>query len=320
MREVELAAAAVERLFSGLATPAREIEAAVAPFRLQLVPLSGAVRASGDPAGLILARDILHYVGEALKTTGGLSDQMIRETAAAAIENALKHDLAFRLTGLPHAVRPMSLSQVAFMEALLHDRHELIFGVGPTGTGKTHLAVAAGVTLVAEERFKSFIVTRPRVRLEGEVMTPALRAETAYDEQLTPIEDVLHELIGHDELKRMIDHGLIQILPLGRLRGRSFNDAFVLIDEAQNMTVRNMRMALTRLGRASRMVVTGDPRQVDLPSEETSGLLHILRLISGTDLALIHRFSNQQIIRNDLVARLEALYSQGDSPEVRAAA
>lgn len=161
----------------------------------------------------------------------------------------------------------MSLSQAAFMNAMLSGHRSLIFGVGPTGTGKTHLAIAAGLNQVAESRFKTLVITRPRVRLEGEIMTPELHAETAYNEQLTPIEDELYALIGRADTRRQIDQGLIEIMPLGRMRGRTFNETFVVVDEAQNMTVRKMRMAVTRLGRGSRMVVTGDPVQNDLPGD-----------------------------------------------------
>jgi phosphate starvation-inducible protein PhoH and related proteins len=320
-QDIDLAPQQVERLFSGLESPIHEIERAAGPFQLQITQRPGGAHVTGDAVGIAVGAAALRHLSQALSTAAfDLGVEAIRGEIAAAIENELKHDLAFRLVGLPHAVRPMSLSQVAFMNTLLHASRPLIFGVGPAGTGKTYLAVAAGLSLVAEQRFKCLIITRPRVLLEGEIMTPALRAETTYDEQLTPIEDVLHDLIGPDELKQQVAHGLIQIMPLGRMRGRTFNESYVLIDEAQNMTVRKMRMALTRLGRDTRMVVTGDPRQVDLNGDEPSGLIHILRLISGTDLALIHRFQNQEIIRNDVVAQIEALYAREDTPETRAAA
>ena len=153
--------------------------------------------------------------------------------------------------------------------------------------------------------------------LEGEIVTPALRSETVYDDQLVAIEDALSDLLGHDEMRRRIDHGLIEILPLGRLRGRTFNECVIVIDEAQNMTIQKMRMALTRLGRGSRMIVTGDPDQSDLAADEPSGLNHILSLICDTDLALIHRFNVHQIVRNDLVAKIETLYSRSYEPAFR---
>jgi phosphate starvation-inducible PhoH-like protein len=308
----------VEHLFSRSDAPGRHIELAVRPYRLQIIPQYGGVRLAGDEVAVTLAEKIMERIGAALLATGHVDEALIRDTAVSVIQDTLKHDLAYRLSGLRQELRPMSLSQVAFMNAVLLADRSLIFGVGPTGTGKTHLAIAAGLNLVAESRFKCLIITRPHVMMEGEVMTPELCAETANDEQLTPLEDVLHELIGNAETRRLIDQGVIKIMPLGRMRGRTFNPSFILLDEAQNMNVRKMRMAVTRLGLASCMVVTGNPVQNDLLSGETSGLTHLLRLIAGTDLALVHQFQNHEIIRGDLAARLEALYSQEDGVDMRA--
>jgi len=263
---------------------------------------------------------MMEPIGAALRAPGRVDEALIRDTVATVVKNALKHELSYSLAGLRGALHPMSLSQTAFMSTMLSGHRSLIFGVGPTGTGKTHLAIAAGLNQVAESQFKKLVITRPRVRLEGEIMTPELRAETTYSEQLTPIEDELHALIGRADTRRRIEQGLIEIMPLGRMRGRTFNETFIVVDEAQNMTVRNMRMAVTRLGRGSRMVVTGDPVQNDLPSGETSGLTHLLGMIAGTDLALVHQFQNVEIIRNDLVARIETLYSHEYDLDRRAAA
>ena len=318
--DAELPQRCVEALTSGADAPGRRIELAVRPYHLEITPQSGAVRLAGDEVAVTLAAKMMEPIGAAFRATGRADEALIRDTAAAVIQKALKHELSYNLAGVRSALRPMSLSQAAFMNAMLFSPRSLIFGVGPTGTGKTHLAIAAGLNHVAESRFKSLVITRPRVRQEGEIMTPELRAETAYNEQLTPIEDELHALIGREDTRRRIDQGLIEIMPLGRIRGRTFNETFVVVDEAQNMTVRKMRMAVTRLGRGSCMVVTGDPVQNDLPSDETSGLTHLLGMIAGTDLAVVHQFQNIEIIRNDLVARIETLYSREDDVGIPAAA
>lgn len=307
-----------ERLISGPGAPTRRIEQAVRPFRVQFAPRSDGMGVSGDKIGVTLAAAILEKIAETLRS-GGSHEGLIEEAIASVVGHALKFDLAYRLKGINQAVRPMSLSQVGFMNTLLFSERSLIFGIGPTGTGKTHLAIAAGLSLLAEGRVKSLVLTRPRIMLEGETMTAALRAETAYDEQLTPIDDELRHLIGHEEIRQLTERGLIEIMPLGRMRGRTFNDCFIVVDEAQNMTVAKMRMAVTRMGRNSRMVVTGDPAQIDLFGDEASGLTHLLQLIAGTDLAAIHHFETYQIIRDPLVARLETLYSEAGA-EMRAAA
>jgi phosphate starvation-inducible PhoH-like protein len=302
-----------------LNAPGRHIEEAVRPFSLQITQQDGGVKFAGDDLAVTLANEMMVQLSAAQPTTGDLGEALIRDTAAAVVQDALKHDLPYRLPGIPQVLRPMSLSQVAFMNTVLPADRSLIFGVGPTGTGKTYLAIAAGLSHVTQARFKRLIITRPHVMMEGEIMTPALNTETADDEQLALIKDALHELIGVAETRRLIDQGLVEIMPLGRMRGRTFNQSFIVVDEAQNMTVRKMRMVVTRLGRASCMVITGNPEQNDLRGDETSGLTHLLNLIAGTDLAVVHRFQNQEIIRTELVARIETLYAQEDRTGMRAA-
>ena len=319
-QDIELPAQSARTLFAGPGAAGHNIQRAVMPFRVGISPVPGGIRMTGDEIAVSLVVEMMRRIEEATKAGQAISEPMVNAVALSAVHDALKHELAFRLNGIHSAVRPMSLSQVAFMNAMLSSDRPLIFGVGPTGTGKTHLAIAAGLNLIADKHFKSMVVTRPRGMLEGDIMTAALRAETVYDEQLTPIEDELRELIGRDETRRQIEHGLLEITPLGRMRGRSFNECFILVDEAQNMGKKMMRMALTRLGRNSRMVVTGDPAQVALAGDDPSGLPHILKHIAGTDIALVHQFQNHQIIRNATVARIEAIYSSEDDPEIRAAA
>lgn len=319
-QDIELHPQRAQILFSGADAAGRNILSAVMPFRVTVSPVAGGVRLSGDEIGVSLVIEMLKRIEEVAKEGQLINEPTVTSLAATTVQDALKHELAFRLNGIHSAVRPMSLSQVAFMNAMLFSERPLIFGIGPTGTGKTHLAIAAGLSLIADMHFKSMVVTRPRGMLEGDVMTAALRAETVYDEQLTPVEDELRDLVGRDETRRLIEHGLLEITPLGRMRGRSFNECFILIDEAQNMDKKMMRMALTRLGRSSRMVVTGDPAQVALAGDEPSGLPHILKHVAGTDIALVHQFQNRQIIRNPTVARIEEIYSSEDAPEFRAAA
>lgn len=318
-RDVALAPQLVERLTSGRDSPARYIEYSLRPYRVQITSGPGVLRVVGDEIAVTLAASIAEKIAEMVQAANAGHGNLVAEATTAVIENALKFELAYRLKGINQAVRPMSLSQVCFMNTLLHSDRSLLFGVGPTGTGKTHLAIAAGLSLVAEGKFKSLVITRPRVLLEGETMTPALRAETAYDEQLTPIDDELRHLVSAHEVQRLAEAGLLEITPLGRMRGRTFNDSFIVIDEAQNMTVGKMRMAVTRMGRNSRMVLTGDPAQVDLVGDQVSGLTHLLQLIAGTDLAMVHRFETYQIIRNPVVAQLEALYSRESDERARMA-
>lgn len=288
---------------------ARAIEAALRPYACALAVDADGVTASGDSIAVTLAGEAVERL-QAVVDSGHVDEAGLRRALQACIDNALRHDLSFRLIGIAQALRPMSLSQVAFMNALLNAQHALILGVGATGTGKTHLAIAAGLNALARGKVKMLVATRPHVLFEGESVTASIRAETSDDDQLAPLEDELVSLLGHEDVRKLKEREQLLLTPLGRMRGRTFNEAFIVIDEAQNLTVRKMRMAVTRMGRGSRMVITGDPTQVDLHEDEPSGLAHLLGLVRGSDIALVHEFERPNIIRNDVVARLEALYAR----------
>lgn len=293
----------------------KRIESALHPYRFELTATRAGLQVSGDDAAVLLASKILERFAVLLREKQSPDTASLRDLIASVVDNALRHELAFRLKGLSHPVRAMSLGQVEFFKSLLTGEPKLVFGVGPTGTGKTHLAIAAGLNLLAEERVKRLVITRPHVVMEGEIVTAAIRQDQEYDDQFAAFEDILHNLVGHEEFDRLVSHRLLEITPLGRMRGRTFNDAYIVIDDAQNMTIRKMRMAVTRLGQGARMVVTGDPSHTDLRGDEPSGLPHLLRLIEGTGIADIHRFDTGQIIRNETVARIEKLYAQqGGAP------
>ncbi len=294
---------------------ARSIEAAVRPYALTFQSTHEGALLRGDSTAVALAALIVERLGELTRAPLDLSSA--ERCIADTIDYQLRHELAFRLVGLAQAVRPMSLSQVAYMNALLRAPEPLIFGVGPTGTGKTHLALAAGLNALASGRVKKLIATRPHDWLEGQTITAAARAETIRDEQLAPLEDELHSLISAEEVRRLTESDQLDLLPLGLMRGRTFNEAFIVVDEAQNITVPKMRMLVTRLGRASRMVLAGDPSQAHLHEEESSGLAHLMNLVRDAEFALVHEFDASNIIRNPVVARLEALYAQDGGTGLR---
>lgn len=293
----------------------RDFAASFAPYTVETTLAGRDVTLSGHAVAVELAARILQAANDEVAEHGTLDRVGFMVLIDKILQHDLKYALAFRLQGVPHAVRPLTLSQFAFMSAMLNDPHHLVFGIGPTGTGKTHLALAAGLSLLASGVVKHLVVTRPHVLWEGEVMTGPKRAEILNEGQLTPIEDELHSLIGKEATERLIASAQLEIVPLGCLRGRTFNESFILVDESQNLTVHNMRMAVTRIGRDSRMVVLGDPEQVDLHGDELSGLPHLLKLIRSRDIALVHHFRRREIIRDPLVMELEALYSQTNDDE-----
>jgi len=288
----------------------KEIEQALLPFRFRASSTQEAIVVEGDQVALKLVSKILdEYIEERTGHTQ-LDSAKTSAIISTVVEYALKHELTLHLEGLQHPLRPMSLSQCAFLERLLSRGERLVFGIGPTSTGKTHLAIAAALNQLLSGEVNRIIVSRPHIVMKGEIVTPAIRADMEWDDQFEYLEDVFSELIGIDRFNELIEGRKLVLMPLGHMRGRTFNDSIIIIDEAQNMTIRKMRMAVTRIGRGSRMILTGDPTQVELLGDEPPGLAHILELLRGSEIATIHHFDGSKIVRNEIVAKLEQLYSK----------
>ena len=201
--------------------------------------------------------------------------------------------------------------QVHYVEALRDETVDLIFGVGPAGTGKTFLAVAAAVEALRHGAVDKIVVTRPAVEAGERLGFLPGALEEKVDPYLAPIWDALRsQRMSEADLK---DKRKIEIVPLAFMRGRTLSNAFVIVDEAQNATVQQMKMVLTRLGEGSRMVVTGDPTQVDLPRLEQSGLAHAVSLLENVMGVDVIRFSAQDVVRHRLVARIIDAYNRDES-------
>ncbi|MEQ1493205.1 MAG: PhoH family protein, partial [Terricaulis sp.] len=202
--------------------------------------------------------------------------------------------------------------QVHYVEALRDENIDLIFGVGPAGTGKTFLAVAAAVEALKQERVDKIIVTRPAVEA-GEKLgyLPGDLAEKV-DPYLQPIWDAFRSQMSDNDLKARRERRVIEVAPLAFMRGRTLSNAFVIVDEAQNATVLQMKMTLTRLGEGSRMVVTGDPTQIDLVRSDQSGLAHAISILEDVPGVEIIRFAAQDIVRHRLVAHIVEAYHRDE--------
>lgn len=304
--------ASVGLLFTKNTDLVARIEEMVFPFRVEAAITSTGIGLNGDEVGQFVAGRIFEAIIENVPQSYDYQPARFQEIMSKELRNCLKMDLAFRLKGVPHAVKPMCLGQVAYMQDLLAQKVPLVFGVGPTGTGKTHLAIAAGLSLLATEKIQHLVITRPHHIYDGDVVTRTAREDLDRDDQFTVFYDILHDLIRQEEIDNLTAHGKLEIVPLGQMRGRTFNQSMVILDEAQDMTVSKMRMAVTRMGRNSRTIVTGDPSQASLRTGEQSGLQHLMTLVGAKDFARIHHFDNDQIIRNETVARLEKLYADLD--------
>lgn len=197
-------------------------------------------------------------------------------------------------------------AQDAYMRAM--DRSELVFGVGPAGTGKTYLAVAHAATLLERGDINRIILSRPAVEAGERLGFLPGDMKDKVDPYLRPLYDALYDMMRPEHVERCITSGIIEVAPLAFMRGRTLANAVVILDEAQNTTSMQMKMFLTRLGENSKMIVTGDPTQVDLPRGEKSGLIEAVSLLDGIEGVHISRFNDKDVVRHALVGRIVRAY------------
>ena len=209
-------------------------------------------------------------------------------------------------------VRARTAAQDAYIRAL--KRHELVFGIGPAGTGKTWLAVARACQLFERKEVDRIILSRPAVEAGERLGFLPGDMREKVDPYLRPIYDALYDLMDARIVERGLQSGEIEIAPLAFMRGRTLTNAAIILDEAQNATTMQMKMFLTRLGENSRMIVTGDPSQVDLPNGQPSGLAEAVRLLKGVEGIAQVEFTGQDVIRHELVARIVAAYDGAPKP------
>jgi phosphate starvation-inducible PhoH-like protein len=208
-------------------------------------------------------------------------------------------------------VSPKSLTQLRYVQAIRSN--DLVLGIGPAGTGKTFLAMAMGVALLAQKRVSRIILTRPAVEA-GERL--GFLPGDLYDKihpYLRPLYDALYHMVDPDRVAKLVERGTIEVAPLAYMRGRTLNDSFVILDEAQNSTTEQMKMFLTRLGFDSKAVITGDVTQIDLPSGRASGLIEaaqVLRDVPGVEMV---RFSERDVVRHELVQKIILAYERHDA-------
>ena len=272
-------------------------------FKVLLETPGGGVALNGEAAGRRGARRAIEALAGRVASQLDVSPADVR----VAIDEA-------RMGGAPnsaHAVRrgevaAKTAAQANYLQAL--ERAELVFGLGPAGTGKTFLAVAHGAALLRSGVVERLVVTRPAVEA-GERLgfLPGDLSEKV-DPYMAPVWEALTQILGTEAFRRRRERGEIEVAPIAFMRGRTLSHAFVIVDEAQNTSRLQMKMVLTRLGEGSRMVVTGDPSQVDLVNPNDSGLAHAVSILDGVEGVEISRFTNVDVVRHPLVGRIVGAY------------
>jgi phosphate starvation-inducible PhoH-like protein len=210
------------------------------------------------------------------------------------------------LRGGRKVVVPRSLHQRSYLEQI--ETHDMVFGIGPAGTGKTYLAVAAAVAALLEKRVSRIVLARPAVEAGEKLGFLPGDLQEKVDPYLRPLYDALYDLLEYDRVSRLFERSALEVAPIAFMRGRTLSEAFVIIDEAQNTTSEQMKMVLTRIGMGSKVVVTGDITQIDLPSGRTSGLVEAMSVLAGVQGIAFSFFDETDVVRHRLVQAIIRAY------------
>jgi len=274
---------------------------------------SGEVVLSGTAEKVELAQITLKKMSEIIRRGDTVDRTRIRYAISLAAEgnadriNEIMHDV-IAITSRGRQVKCKTLGQKTYVDAIR--KNTCTFAVGPAGTGKTYLAIAMAVVAMKNKEIERIILTRPAVEA-GEKLgfLPGDLAQKV-DPYLRPLYDALHEMLGVEAFQRLMERGAIEVAPLAYMRGRTLNDAFIILDEAQNTTSEQMKMFLTRMGMGSKMVITGDVTQIDLPLGKRSGLVEALEVLKGVEDIGIAHLTHRDVVRHELVQAIVKAYEK----------
>lgn len=296
------------------------IERLTDAFDVDVFAMGTGVKVSGeekDVEGTIRAIDAL----EKLCKKQPLSSQTVNMVIgyAKAGKDFDVEDLmgTVAITARGKIIRPKTLGQKKYVDAI--KKSSIVFGVGPAGTGKTYLAVALAVYALKNKEIDKIILTRPAVEAGEKLGFLPGDMNEKVDPYLRPLFDALQEMMGQDAYLRHIERGSIEIAPLAYMRGRTLSNSFIILDEAQNTTKEQMKMFLTRMGENSRIVVTGDVTQIDLPKNVKSGMIDAIEVLDGVEGIEIVKLTAKDVVRHELVTRIIQAYEKAESARAKVA-
>ena len=283
---------------------------------------NGTIRVSGEPGAVVVARGVLERLAERARAGASTTRQEVLDLIAEGTSRARSGSLgggagawegALEVYAGGRAVRPKTENQQAYVEAIR--TKDLVFGVGPAGTGKTYLAVAAAVHMLREGRAQRLMLVRPAVEAGEKLGFLPGDIEAKVNPYLRPLLDALHDMMDYNSIRRLMESDVVEVAPLAFMRGRTLNNAVIILDEAQNTTRGQMQMFLTRMGHGSKMIVTGDTTQIDLPDPSQSGLVDAarrLRRVRGVEFCAL---TGRDVVRHELVQRIVEAYGHEDGAD-----
>ena len=285
-------------------------------FHVTAVCRGSQLKLVGEPEGVTGAAQAIDGMLTLLQNHTPLEEQTVRYCISLArageekrVQELTEDFVAVTAKGRP--VRPKTLGQKEYLRAIRD--HSITFGVGPAGTGKTYLAVAMAVKAFKSKDVSRIILTRPAVEAGEKLGFLPGDLQTKVDPYLRPLYDALFDMLGAESYARLVERGSIEVAPLAYMRGRTLDDSFIILDEAQNTTCEQMKMFLTRLGFNSKMVITGDITQIDLPDGRRSGLKDAMRVLRNVDDISVFRFTEKDVVRHRLVQDIIRAYEKASA-------
>jgi phosphate starvation-inducible protein PhoH and related proteins len=280
-------------------------------LKVRIDQIGNHIEISGSGDTIQKTKDLLHelyqYAAKNTDITPMLDDALRLQEKQTTLKEM--HSDAVTLKTRKNNIKPRTENQKLYIEAL--KKHDMVFGAGPAGTGKTYLAVAVAVAELVAGRVKKIILTRPAVEAGEHLGFLPGDLKEKVDPYLRPLYDALHDMLPVDNVEKLMETNVIEIAPLAYMRGRTLSNAFIILDEAQNTTATQMKMFVTRLGEGSKMAINGDPGQIDLPPKVTSGLVQSLEILKNIDDIAIVTFTEDDVVRHPLVAKIIRAYNKG---------
>jgi phosphate starvation-inducible PhoH-like protein len=315
--QMEVPASDALQVFGQFDANARKLERA---FHVSLVERNGALRIVGPESGVNAAKECVSQMVAASERGEEITEQKLNYLIALAMENnasavaELDGDLiCHTIHGKP--VRPATLGQKAYVDAIRSNM--ITFGIGPAGTGKTYLAMAMAITAFRNDEVSRIILTRPAIEAGEKLGFLPGDLQSKIDPYLRPLYDALYQIMGGESFQRNMEKGLIEVAPLAYMRGRTLDNAYIILDEAQNTTPAQMKMFLTRIGFGSKVIITGDMTQKDIPSGTVSGLDIATRVLKKIDGIAFCTMTSRDVVRHPLVQKIVEAYESFEKQQAR---
>jgi phosphate starvation-inducible PhoH-like protein len=310
MRRIAMPDEGIETLYGSFDENLRNLEAAL---RVRLKTSGHDIVVEGSVDDVARAERVLAQLAALLRDGYRFGRGDVKTAAQLVSDNPNIELQDYFLKGAPRAigrkqVAPKSVTQRRYLDAI--EQFDIVFGVGPAGTGKTYLAMAQAVSYLLSKRVNRIILARPAVEAGEKLGFLPGDLQEKVNPYLRPLYDALYDMLDAERVERLLERGVIEIAPIAFMRGRTLNDAFVILDEAQNTTSEQMKMFLTRLGFGSKAVVTGDITQIDLPPGRISGLVESLKVIAGIDGIATIYFDDRDVVRHGLVQQIVKAYER----------